>query len=295
MVKDFLQAQIYFTGWRIVRWLPEKTAYSLFQKIGVYLAKNNKGGSARLRSNLSQVKPGYTSRELDELTEKAMASYMRYWCDTFRSPDWSKELISKKVQCTNEEYLTSPMRRGEGVIVALPHAGNWDLAGAYFASMGLPLVTVAEKLKPEALFNRFLSHRAKLGMEVLPLDSRSMAALIARTKSKKLIALVADRDLSESGVPVSFFQGVARMPAGPALLAIRTGVPLVTAFVSYTTDGIHIDFEKVPIPEQGTDQEKLTRVVQNCADQFALGIAKHPEDWHMLQKIWIDTENRMSA
>jgi KDO2-lipid IV(A) lauroyltransferase len=178
------------------------------------------------------------------------------------------------------------MKNGEGVIVALPHAGNWDLAGAYFASKGLPLVTVAERLKPEALFERFLQHRQSLGMEVLPLDNRAMGTLIQRARAKNLIALVADRDLSSSGVPVNFFDGRAKMPAGPALLAIRTGVPLVTAFVSYTKTGIHIDFKKISIPTEGTEQDKLNAVVQKCADNFAIGIKEHPEDWHMLQKIW---------
>jgi KDO2-lipid IV(A) lauroyltransferase len=178
------------------------------------------------------------------------------------------------------------MKNGEGVIVALPHSGNWDLAGAYFASKGFPLVTVAERLKPEALFERFLQHRQSLGMEVLPLDNRAMGTLIQRARAKNLIALVADRDISSSGVPVNFFAGRAKMPAGPALLAIRTGVPLVTAFVSYTKTGIHIDFKKISIPTEGTEQDKLNAIVQKCADNFAIGIKEHPEDWHMLQKIW---------
>jgi KDO2-lipid IV(A) lauroyltransferase len=288
MLKDFLVVRAYFAGWAIVRFLPEKVAYSLFAKIGKYFVGKNGKSVRRLRNNLSRVTSGISSSDLEILVAQAASSYMRYWCDTFRSPDWSKESIRSRVVCTNEEFLTGPMQRGEGVIVALPHAGNWDLAGAYFTSMGLPLVTVAERLKPEALFERFLEHRQSLGMEVLPLDSRAMGTLIQRARSGKLIALVADRDLSSSGVAVQFFGVEARMPAGPALIAMRTGVALVTAFVSYTDTGIHIDFKKISIPELGSEQEKLTAVVQNCADNFALGIQSHPEDWHMLQQIWTD-------
>jgi KDO2-lipid IV(A) lauroyltransferase len=295
MLKDFVVVRAYFAGWAIVRFLPDKIAYSLFDKIAQHFVKKNGKSVKRLRRNLSQVESSITAAQLDLLVEKAMSSYMRYWCDTFRSPDWSAESIRNRVTCTNEEFLTGPMQRGEGVIVALPHAGNWDLAGAYFTAMGLELVTVAERLKPEALFERFLEHRQALGMEVLPLDSRAMGTLIQRARAGKLIALVADRDLSSSGVRVQFFGAEARMPAGPALIAIRTGVPLVTAFVSYTDSGIHIDFKKIVIPEEGSEQEKLNVVVQSCADNFALGIKKHPHDWHMLQQIWTDEGFKESA
>ena len=161
--------------------------------------------------------------------------------------------------------------------------------------MQFQLVTVAERLKPEALFERFLEHRQTLGMEVLPLDNRAMGTLVQRARSGKLVALVADRDLSSSGVRVIFFGAPASMPAGPALLAIRTGVPLVTAFVSYTEKGIHIDLKKVDLPEHGSDTEKLNVVVQKCADNFQSGIADHPQDWHMLQRIWSEDNFRESV
>jgi KDO2-lipid IV(A) lauroyltransferase len=213
---------------------------------------------------------------------------MRYWCDTFRSPDWDTERIQKTVSVEYEDLLVGPMREGKGVIVALPHAGNWDHAGSYFCSMGLPLVTVAERLKPEALFQRFLQYRQAIGMEVLALDGRSTATLMQRARDGKLIALVADRDLSKNGVEVNFFGYPAKMPAGPALLAIRTGVPLITAFVSYQAGGINIELKGIEIPQEGTDAEKVSIVVQRCADHFAQGIERHPEDWHMLQRIWVD-------
>jgi KDO2-lipid IV(A) lauroyltransferase len=100
--------------------------------------------------------------------------------------------------------------------------------------------------------------------------------------------LVADRDLSRSGIDVEFFDGIARMPAGPALLAIRTGADLITAYVSYTDFGIHIDFRKVEVASGETEAERVSKTVQLCADNFAAGISEHPQDWHMLQRIWVD-------
>lgn len=285
---DFAVAWGYFAGWRLVRSLPEKFAYRIFERIGRIALSRNGSRIQRLRSNLTRVCPEKSAAEMDLLMQQAMRSYMRYWCDTFRSPDWTQERISQTVTVVGEELLTGPMKQGTGVVVALPHAGNWDHAGSYFCGMGFPLVTVAERLKPEALFNKFLEYRQNMGMEVLALDSRSMATLLKRAREGALIALVADRDLSKSGVDVSFFGYPSRMPAGPALLAVRTGIPLITAFVSYTETGIHIEFNSVDIPSTGSESEKISAVVQKCADLFAKGISTAPQDWHMLQRIWID-------
>lgn len=285
---DFAVAGGYFAGWRLVRSLPEKFAYRCFEQIGKFALSRNGARIQRLRSNLSRVCPEKNDLEMDLLMKQAMSSYMRYWCDTFRSPDWNRSRISETVTVVREELLTEPMKSGKGVVVALPHAGNWDHAGSYFCAMGFPLVTVAERLKPEALFNKFLEYRQNIGMEVLALDSRSMATLLKRAREGALIALVADRDLSKSGVDVAFFGHPARMPAGPALLAVRTGIPLITAYVSYTESGIHIEFNSVEIPSEGSENEKISLIVQRCADFFAQGIVSAPQDWHMLQRIWID-------
>jgi KDO2-lipid IV(A) lauroyltransferase len=125
-------------------------------------------------------------------------------------------------------------------------------------------------------------------MEVLPLDGRVLGTLAQRLRQGALVALIADRDLSRSGINVNFFGGPARMPAGPALLALKTRAPLITAFVSYTESGIHIDFNEVLLPTSGSDEAKVSETVQRMANYFEEGISKHPEDWHMLQRIWTD-------
>jgi KDO2-lipid IV(A) lauroyltransferase len=227
---------------------------------------------------------------MQQLLADAMSSYMRYWCDTFRFPNWDKERINSTVTVTRENLLLDAITSGRGVIVSLPHAGNWDHAGAYFCLKGIHLVTVAERLKPERLFLEFLRFRQAMGMEVLALDSRSIATLAQRLREGHLVALVADRDLSKSGVDVKFFGHPARMPAGPAVLAIKTGAILVTAFVNYTKRGIHITFDEIKVPVEGTQEEKVSAIVQKSADNFAHGISKYPQDWHMLQRIWIDED-----
>jgi KDO2-lipid IV(A) lauroyltransferase len=285
-----LSAVAYFAGWRIVRWLPERSAYRLFEYFADRASTKKGKNFQRLESNLRRVAPELSDDDLRNLAKAGMRSYLRYWCDTFRSPDWDTQRIQSTVTVNDVELLLEPIRSKRGVVVALPHAGNWDHAGSFFCSRGIPLVTVVERLKPVRLFEKFLEYRQAIGMEALPLDGRVMGTLASRLREGKLVALVADRDLSRSGIDVDFFDGTARMPAGPALLAIRTGADLITAYVSYTPNGIHIDFRKIEIASGETESEQVAKTVQLCADNFAAGIRQHPADWHMLQRIWVDRD-----
>jgi len=278
----------YFAAWRILRWLPENFVYARANAVADYLVKRNGKSVARLRSNLARTQPNITAFDLDLLVYSGMRSALRYWCDTFRFPDWSRERILGTVTFNDESILMDAVAAGNGAIVTLPHCGNYDHAAAYFCARGAKIVTVAEHLKPEKLFKKFMQYRSDFGMESLPLDGRVIPTLMQRIRTGCVIALAADRDLSKSGIDVNFFGGPARMPAGPALLAIRTGAPLISAYVSYTTTGIHIDFTRMEIPRQGSETERVAALVQKSADLFAEGIAKYPQDWHMMQRIWID-------
>jgi KDO2-lipid IV(A) lauroyltransferase len=278
----------YFAAWRILRWLPEGFVYSNADRIADYMVGKNGKFTSRFRSNLQRTQPNITPLDLDLLVYKATRSAFRYWCDTFRFPDWSKERILSTVTVNDERILMDAVAAGNGAIVTLPHCGNYDHAAAYFCARGAKIVTVAEHLKPEKLFKKFMLYRAEFGMEALPLDARVLPTLMQRLRSGCVIALAADRDLSQSGIDVTFFGGPARMPAGPALLAIRTGAPLISAYVSYTQSGIHIDFTRIDLPTEGSESERVVALVQKCADLFAEGIAQYPQDWHMMQRIWTD-------
>ena len=294
-MKEKIVAWGYILAWRVLRALPEVFAYSLFNRGAQWLVKRDGKSVQRLRKNLMNVKPEYSKAQMENLVATGMSSYMRYWCDTFRFPNWDKDRINSTVTVTRENLLLDGIKSGRGVIVSLPHAGNWDHAGAYFCLKGIHLVTVAERLKPERLFLEFLRYRQAMGMEVLALDSRSIVTLAQRLREGHLVALVADRDLSKSGIDVQFFGKPSRMPAGPAVLALKTGAVFLTAFVNYTQSGIHITFDEISLPQDGTQDEKISYLVQESADNFERGIAAHPEDWHMLQRIWIDEDFKERA
>ena len=289
MSRSSLTYLLYSSLWKITQLLPEKTAYRLADRAADYIFKKNGKQIQRLRSNYQRFHPKLNSVELDAMTREGMRSYLRYWCDTFRFPKWSKERTISTVVVDGEHFLREPIAEGRGCIVALPHAGNWDHAGAYFCATGIPLTTVAEHLEPEKLFRKFLTYRQNIGMEVLDLNSRVIAVLAQRLRAGKLVALVADRDLSQSGIEVQFAGAPARMPAGPALLAIQTGADLINAYVKYEGSGIRITFEApIPVPSEGTQPEKVKAMTQISATRFEKAIRASTSDWHMLQRIWID-------
>ena len=276
----------YLSGWRIVRLLPERLAAWLF-RLGADLAYRRGGrGVARLRSNLSRVVPPGT--DLDALTRAALRSYARYWLEVFRLQDIPAERLVGRMRVLDEKRLRDAHAAGRGTILALPHMGNWEQAGAWLVATGVPFTTVAERLRPEKLFDQFVRFRTALGMEVIPLtggERPPIELLAERLRAGGMLCLLADRDMSADGVPVTFFGARATMPAGPAALALRTGATLLPVTIWFDNDGwsgrIHPEIPHTDVPT----------MTQALADAFAAGIAAHPADWHMLQRIWRDTDD----
>jgi lauroyl/myristoyl acyltransferase len=282
----------YLLAWRIIGLLPEKLAYGLANLISDYIYRRNGKGVKRLRSNYARVNTALSEIELEELTKAGMRSYLRYWIDTFRLNKWSKERILKTTTVQNENLLRDPIMSKQGCLVVLPHAGNWDHAAAYFCSTGINLSTVAEKLKPEAIFLKFLAYRESIGIEVLHTEQKVIPILLDRLNSGKLVALVADRDLSKNGVEVNFLGGTAKMPSGPARLILDSKAAFISAYITYQKTGINIEFRTIgPVPTNGNEQERIAALTQLMADNFAMGIKETPVDWHMLQRIWVDEKN----
>ncbi len=282
----------YLFAWRLIGVLPKRVAYGIGKRAADYIFKKNGKGVRRLRSNYARVQPHLTDYELNQLTKDGMRSYLRYWIDTFRLNTWSKDQIVNTTTVVNEHLLRDPIKSKQGCLVVLPHAGNWDHAAAYFCSTGINLSTVAEKLKPEAIFLKFLAYRESIGIEVLHTEQKVIPTLRDRLNEGKLVALVADRDLSKSGIEVDFLGGVAKMPSGPARLILDSKAAFISAYITYNKAGIHIEFQEIgPIPKNGTDEEKVIALTQLMANNFALGIKRSPVDWHMLQRIWVDEKN----
>lgn len=282
---DHVGALGYVAGWRLVRLLPERTALGIFARIGDSVHRRNGRGVRRLRANLARVRPDLDTAALEGLTHEAVRSYMRYWAESFRLPSWPVEDLVRRTRPVNEHFLRDAHAEGRGVVVPLPHMANWDWGGAWACGTGMPLTTVAERLKPERLYDEFVAYRASLGMEILPAgDGDTFATLLERLREGRLVALLADRDMSRSGVEVTLCRQPARMPRGPAELARRTGAPLVPATLAYDGPELVITFhEPIPVAD---GEDGVATMMQAVADRFSEGLLAHPVDWHMMQRVF---------
>jgi lauroyl/myristoyl acyltransferase len=282
----------YAAGWRAVRLLPEPVARSAFEGLGRWTARQDGRGVRQLRANL-RVVTGLEGEALDRLTADAMRSYARYWQEAFRLPALGPRRIVEGSSVVGVEHLERCRAEGRGLILALPHSGNWDAAGVWLVNwLGGPFMTVAERLKPESLYRRFLAYRESLGMHVLPLtggERPSAAVLRDWLADGGASCLLVDRDLGTGGVPVTFFGRTATMPGGPALLADQTGAALFPVVCSFDRAGWrYVIHPEVPLEPGLRLRDRVAAAMQGVATAFETSIAEKPEDWHMLGRIWAD-------
>ena len=293
-LKDRLTDAGYGLGWSVICRLPESWAQSAF-RFSADLAWRRQGRRVQvLEGNLRRVigsqAPG---GQLRALSKEAMRSYARYWLEAFRLPMMpAGRLVAGMRDTGHSRAALDYLAAGRGVVFALPHMGNYELTGAWVIAKGTgSITTVAERLTPESVYDRFVAFRAGLGVEVLAASGgtgSAFAVLAQRLRAGQLVALVCDRDVTGSDIEVEFFGEQARMMGGPAALAVQTGAALMPVILWFEGDhwGVHIH-EEIPVPAEGDTTQKAAAMMQQVARLFEAGIRAHPQDWHMLQKVFV--------
>jgi KDO2-lipid IV(A) lauroyltransferase len=292
--RDWFVDRAYALGWTLSCRVPESWARAAFLFAGDIAWRRQGRGVQRLEANLRRViGPEASGKELRALSRAGMRSYARYWMEVFRLPVISREqILAGTVSNGGEQAGLAQMAAGRGVVFALPHTGNWEVAGAWIIARGAgKFTTVAERLEPESVFLRFLAFRESLGFEVLPATGGNsrFGVLAQRLRAGGMVCLPADRDVTGGGIDVEFFGQKARMMGGPAALAVQTGAALLPAVLWFEGRGwgVHI-YPEVPVPAEGSRRDKIAAMTQQMARNFEAGIAVHPEDWHMLQRVFAE-------
>ena len=276
-------------GWLVLKYLPEHLGRNLFKLIANWVFSKNGRSVQQLRANLKQVTK-LSDKYLEDLTYKAVQSYFKYWYEAFVIHTWSKKKINSKFIMLNKERLEQYLQTEERIVLVLPHMGNWDAAALWFTSNYQPLTTVAEKLKPQSLFEKFVRFRTALGVEVLALarGGGTYQTLKERVREKVIIALLADRDLSASGIKVTYFGKTTSMPAGPATLAWEENAKLIPISIfNSEEDLIHAEVGEIISIDRALDREEaIAQLTQKVAEVFEKMVSAHPADWHLMQKVW---------
>ncbi|MEY4493232.1 MAG: hypothetical protein RL355_581 [Actinomycetota bacterium] len=285
----------FWAGWNVLWLLPSGVTAKLFDGAAIFAWRKHGNGIKQLELNLSRV-TGLDpfGDQIRQLSKKTMRSYLRYYCETFAMARWSVEEISKRVRVINAKPVLDASKNG-GVILTLPHSGNWDLAGAWAAQYFGSMCTVAERLSPEGVYQKFLKLRSSLGITIKPLtgEGGTYEFLRSNVLAGKVVALIGDRDLSGSGMTNDFFGHRATLPIGAAVLALDTKKPLFTCSTWFDDEQLVIEFDELieVTSAEVTGRERLRQaqeITAQIAKRFEKHISAHPENWHQLQPIWND-------
>lgn len=303
-------AKAYSFAWRHASKVPEPILRGAFTLVADVLWWRRGDGVRRMEANYARVRPELDAAAIRRLTRVGMRSYMRYFREAFTLRSVTTEQVGARVRVEGYEHVRAVHEDGTAVTLALGHLGNWDLAGAWATPNLAPVLTVAEKLKPEALYEEFVAFRRSIGIEVLGLgDSGVFRQLVRAGKDgRRTIPLLADRDLTASGIEVGLCGHRARVAAGPAALALAAGIDLVPMMVRYerldrtrravarTPWGIVLRFyPPVPVPDvdpalSASDRRRaqIAAMTQGWVDAMADTLRESTEDWHMLQKVFVE-------
>jgi KDO2-lipid IV(A) lauroyltransferase len=296
--------RLFGAAWRVVPRLPGALARGAFDAAAVAAWLARPGGVRRLEANLARVRPTASPRELRRLSRAGMRSYLRYYCEAFQLAGWSPQRVDARVRALGDEHLRTDLAAGRSVVLALAHCGNWDLAGAWAGRALGRVVTVVERLEPAELFREYVAFRESFGTTVIPLDKGGnvFRTLIGHARGGAVvIPLLADRDLTAAGVEVDLFGHAARVAPGPAALALATGARLYPVRITYERLrgarrraaggpwGILVDFAPPCVPPEGAPRgEAIAAMSQQWVDAVAEAIGRHPQDWHMLQRVFVE-------
>lgn len=289
-VRDRVNRTIYRAAWTISPHIP-RPILRRFSRFASQIAARRPGAFLRRWQRTVAQATGVYPDHL--LTTEAVESYLRMLTEVWSLPGWGPEEIVATVSTDAQgERAMRAAITDRGVVLALPHMANWDLAGAWACTTGLPVSTVAEQLPP-AEFSAFTQFRSELGMTVYShTDPSAITHLIADTKAGQLVCLVSDRDLTRRGASVTWPGGSlsrpVTVPTGPAVVARATGALFMAIACHYTEHGMHISFSD-PI-EHRPGRDGIAAMMQEVTDFHAAAVIAHPADWHMFQPFFSDQD-----
>jgi KDO2-lipid IV(A) lauroyltransferase len=280
----------YRAGAGVARLIPESLGEPAARAVARLMAVVTPEKRRQVERNLERATDGsLQGAALRRAVAATFDSYGRYWFELFhlRGDLDRDELLADHNMVEGFDRIVAGCDAGTGAILALPHVGAWDYAGAWLSAQGYPPTVVVEPIEPPELFDWFADTRRRLGMEVVALGPEAGGAVLRALRDGRVVCLLCDRDLTGDGIEVEFFGERTTLPAGPATLALRTGAPLLPSAVYFRPGGHHgIVQRPVPAERRGRLRDDVTRVTQELAQRFEELIRAAPEQWHLLQPNW---------
>jgi KDO2-lipid IV(A) lauroyltransferase len=287
-MKPKLVFRLYRSGTVALRFFPSPVARALGAILGTVFALSP-GRRVTVQDNLAHVLGAEPGPALRAAVRQAFASYGIYWAEASRLRLLAARAVEENFSVEGFERIERAMKDGDGLILALPHLGCWEVGGRFLAERGIFLTSVAEVLRPPELFDWFVAEREALGLRILPLGPAATGELLGRLRVGEPVALVADRDLAGDGIEIQFFGSPARFPTGPAVLALRSGAPLLPVAIYHERGGRHhaIVLPAIDTTRTGRLRDDVRRVTEALGGSFEDLIGRAPEQWHVFQPHWL--------
>ena len=283
----------------VARSLPVGVAYGLADLGGRAWYRLAPGRRALVSESLARIAQATGrpagGRELRRMVEQSFIGHARYWLEMLRAPHYRQDQVDRMIRVEDWDHWEPLLRNG--MVVAVPHLGNFEPYGHFVAAAGLRGVAPVEETEPKELFDFLRARRASgQGVDVIPLR-RAFRPMLAALRRNDIVALVADRDLAGDGVPVTMFGHATTLPAGPATLALRTGKLILMARVLRTApERFSVRAELVEAPHTGNTEADVAALTTALAASFERAIAEAPEQWWAaFQPFWTDQRQRAAA
>lgn len=230
-----------------------------------------------------------SSLEVKRKAYGAFRAYARYVVELMRLPRVTNEQAGGAVVSSTFLPLEAYWREsGKGLIMTTAHIGNLEAVARGVAHHGWPVSSIGDDSSFPELFELLSDQRRSWGIEMIPW--RNLRDIYGVLKRNEILALVVDWGYRPEDIPVRMFGTWTTLPAGPASLAAKTGVPIVHMAIRRSDDGERfLVTHGEPILVTSTDDASIRRATQAVADALAATIAAAPEDWYSFKALWPST------
>ncbi|MBI2755278.1 MAG: lysophospholipid acyltransferase family protein [Chloroflexi bacterium] len=274
----------------LVRVVPPRLAYAVVSACMPWVLVAAPGFFRRARANMRQVLgAGASEAAVSAATLRSFQNYAKYMVDLLRLPSLSHEAILRTVEIHGWERVEDAFRMGAGVIFTTGHLGNWDMAAVTFVARSKrPVNVLVDTLKPPAWDQRVQGIRQRAGMNAIRVET-GVRDIIAALRRKEGLAVLVDRPVGEDGVTVQFFGAPVRVPGGAAVLALRTGSPILPLAVVRKPDGIRYDavvLEPIDTRGRGHSPAEVQALTQQAIAGLETLVRRYPEQWYMFRRMW---------
>ncbi len=263
-------------------WLPLNACFAIATFLSLIKYYFSPRDRRAVIANLRYILPESEQKHIHSYAKEVFINFGKYLVEFFRLHLLKKEDLDRKVKIPGREYVDEALRNSRGAIILSAHMGNWELGGVFMALLGYPMISVAlphSHGKVNAFFNQ---QREKRGAIVVPSSGVSVRRIYEALKNNKLVALVADRDFASGGRKMPFLGLEKTIPRGPAALSMRTGAPIIPAFVIRQPDNTHIlEFLK-PINSNASEEE----IIAEYTKVIEAKIRQYPSQWLMFREFW---------